>query len=414
MDKIIFKRWMPVAAAVAIQLCLGTAYIWSVFQENIAIALFKGVNAEASLTFSLLLAMLAIGGVFSGLLQKKYSTRSVVITGGIILGFGFIAASFVTEAAPFLLWITYGVIGGIGMGFTYSTTIGVAQRWYPDKKGLITGIIVAALGLGGVIFTPFVRWLIEVLGTGAVGSGELKSFMVLGIIFIVVCTIGGMFMLNPPKDYAPANYVPKVSKSITTTDYSPKQMLKTPQFYLITASLFLACMGGLMMIGFAMPIAKARDMGDAAVIGVLVISLFNSVGRLTWGWVSDKLGRKTTILILLAGTAILSLLVNSATSYMIFVLIGLIGFFYGGFLSNFPALTADYFGPKNVGFNYGIILLGFGAGAVVSSYIAGYYRDIAQADINLMFPAFIIASIAAVAAIVLIALLKPVKQKQQA
>lgn len=219
-------------------------------------------------------------------------------------------------------------------------------------------------------------------------------------------------MINPPKDYMPKNYVPKVNKAITTLDYSPRQMIKTLQFYLITVSMFLACMGGLMMIAFAKPIAVARNMGEAAVIGVLVISLFNSVGRLTWGWISDKLGRKNTIIILLAGTAVLSLLVNAAAGYMIFVLIGLIGFFYGGFLSNYPALTADYFGAKNVGFNYGIVLLGFGAGAVVSSYIAGYFKNIAAVDINKMFPAFLIASLAAAAAILLIALLKPLKQKQ--
>jgi OFA family oxalate/formate antiporter-like MFS transporter len=412
MEKIKFKRWMPVAAAVAIQLCLGTAYIWSVFQNGVAQALFANDNASASLSFSLLLAMLSFGGVFSGLLQKKYSTRLVVIAGGLILGMGFIAASFVTASAPFLLWITYGVIGGIGMGFTYSTTIGVAQKWYPDKRGLITGIIVAALGLGGVVFTPLIEWLIRTLNDGTAGSGELKSFMVLGFIFIVVCTAGGLFMINPPKDYMPKNYVPKVNKAITTLDYSPRQMIKTLQFYLITVSMFLACMGGLMMIAFAKPIAVARNMGEAAVIGVLVISLFNSVGRLTWGWISDKLGRKNTIIILLAGTAVLSLLVNAAAGYMIFVLIGLIGFFYGGFLSNYPALTADYFGAKNVGFNYGIVLLGFGAGAVVSSYIAGYFKNIAAVDINKMFPAFLIASLAAAAAILLIALLKPLKQKQ--
>lgn len=412
MKSITIKRWMPVTAAVAIQLCLGTAYIWSVFQTGIANSLFNGDNAKASLTFSLLLAMLAVGGSFTSFLQKKMSVRGIVMSGGIILGLGFMAASFVTSNAPWLLWITYGVIGGIGMGFTYSTTIGVAQKWFPDKRGLITGIIVASLGLGGLLFTPIVESLIVAFADGNPGTGELKSFFVLGVIFITVCTIGGYFIVNPREDFKPKGFTPKVSAAITTISYSPKEMLKTPQFYLITGALFLACMGGLMMIGFAKPIAEARGMGEAAVIGVLVISMFNSVGRLFWGWVSDKLGRKNTILILLCATALMSLLVNVASGYFIFVIIGLIGFFYGGFLSNFPALTADYFGPKHVGHNYGIILLGFGAGAIISSYIAGHFKNVAADDINLMFPAFIIASVAAVVAIVLLVLLKPIKQKE--
>lgn len=169
-----------------------------------------------------------------------------------------------------------------------------------------------------------------------------------------------------------------------------------------------------MMINFTKPIAIAKGVGAAAAIGVMVISLFNSLGRLFWGWVSDKLGRKNTIIILLCGTAVLSLFVNLVNGVFIFMLIGLIGFFYGGFLSNYPALTADYFGPKYMAFNYGIVLLGFGVGAVISSYIAGYFRNIAQeaGDINRMFPAFIIASSAAAIAIVLILFLKPIRKKQ--
>lgn len=402
-------RWVPVAASVAIQICLGTAYIWSVFQNGIATGLFGGDNTKAGLAFSLLLATLTVGSTLSGFLQKWIKIRTIIITGGIVLGLGFILASFVKPNAPWLLWVTYGIMGGIGMGLTYSTTIAVSQKWYPDKRGLITGIIVAALGLGGVIFTPVVEALIKAFDTGAAGSGELKSFLVLGIIFLAVCTTGGFFVVEPPKDYKPAGWTPKASPSISNINLTPKQMFRTYQFYLIIASFLLACMGGLMMINFAKPIAIAKGMANVAAIGVVIISLFNSVGRLFWGWMSDKLGRKKTIIILLCGTTVLSLFVNLASGFFIFILIGLIGFFYGGFLSNYPALTADYFGPKYVAFNYGIVLLGFGVGAVVSSYIAGYFKNLAATNINLMFPAFIIASAAAAVGILLIALLKPIK-----
>lgn len=399
------NRVIPVIAAIAIQLCLGTAYVWSIFQNGIASSIFGGDNAAAGLTFSLLLATLTIGSTIGGKLQDKYGPRNIVIVGGLILALGFFSASFVKPSAPWMLWITYGIMGGVGMGFTYSTTIACVQKWYPDKRGFITGIIVAALGFGGVVFTPIIELLIKFFG--GTGVGEFKTFMVLSLIFAVVCTIGGLFIKNPPRDYRPQGYSPPAASAVNANkDYSPSQVLRMPQFYILTVTLMLACMGGLMMIGFAKPIAIAKGMAQTATIGVLTISMCNSFGRLFWGWVSDKLGRKNTIIILLSGTAIVALFVNLATGYLIYLLIGVIGFFYGGFLSTFPAFTADLFGSKYMATNYGMVLIGFGVGAVVSSYIAGYFKNIAAKDINLMFPAFIIASIAAVVGIIFILLLK--------
>jgi OFA family oxalate/formate antiporter-like MFS transporter len=405
-------------AAIAIQLTLGIAYIWSVFQTGIANSLFGGDNAAASLTFSLLLATLTIGSVIGGKLAVKYSTRRVVFIGGIILSFGFFLASLVTANNPWLLWVTYGTMGGIGMGFTYSTTIACAQKWYPHKKGFVTGIIVASLGFGGVVFTPIVERLIEVFGGAGMQDyigGEPRTFMVLSVIFLSVCTVGCLFLKNPPEGYMSNNTASPTATTKIIVDYTPSQMLKSGKFYLVTGALFLACMGGLMMIGFAKPIAVAKGLEATATIGVLAISMFNSIGRLVWGMVSDKLGRKNTIIILLSASAVLSLFVNMATGNMIYVLIALIGFFYGGFLSTFPSLTAELFGPKHMASNYGFVLLGFGAGAVISSQIAGHFRNVAAMadDINRMFPAFVIASSCAVVAIVLITILKVIRKKER-
>jgi len=397
-------------AAIAIQLTLGVAYIWSVFQTGIADSLFGGDNAAAGLTFSLLLATLTLGSVIGGKLAVKYSTRIVVFAGGIILSIGFFLASFVTENNPWLLWLTYGTMGGVGMGFTYSTTIACVQKWYPHKKGFVTGIIVAALGFGGVVFTPVVEILITAFG--GTGMGEPKTFMVLSFIFLIVCSAGSLFLINPPAGFIA--YTASFSASAEIKDYSPSQMLKSVKFYLLTGAFLLACMGGLMMIGFAKPIAVAKGLEATATIGVLAISMFNSIGRLTWGMVSDKLGRKNTIIILLSGTAVLSLFMRAASGNWIFVLIALIGFFYGGLLSSFPSLTADLFGAKHMSTNYGIVLLGFGAGAIISSQIAGFYRNAAINDINLMFPAFVIASICAAAGIVLMLILKAIRIKEKA
>ena len=416
------NRWIPVIACVIIQLCLGTAYIWSVFQSGIAKSLFDGDNAKAALTFSLLLGVLTFGSTIGGMLQDKFTPKPVVMGGGIILGLGFFLASYTTGAAPWMLWITYGVLGGFGMGMIYSTLIATCQKWFPDKRGMITGLIVSALGFGGVIFTPIARSLIKTVG-------ELQTFAWLGIIFIVVCVGGSFFVKNPPAGFKPDGWVrPESKHNIIHQDFKPSEMIRTPQFYIVTATLMLACMAGLMMIGFASPIAVAKGLTpEIAAIGVMIISIFNSFGRLFWGWVSDKLGRKNTIMLLLLATAAIILLVNMASGYMILALIAVVGFSYGGFLGVFPALTADFWGSKNMGMNYGIVLLGFGVGAIASSYVAGYFKNLANVktvvdgvtkvtvDLTLMQPAFIIASIAAVAGLILIALLKaPLKKDEVA
>jgi len=378
-----------IVAAIAIQLIIGVAYIWSVFQTGVAESIFDGNHAAAALTFSLLLATLTLGSVVGGLLAAKFSTRVIIFSGGIILSLGFFLASFVTSSFPWLLWVTYGVMGGVGMGFTYTTTIACAQKWYPHKKGFVTGIIVSALGFGGVVFTPIVEHLIVVFG--GEGIGEPRTFMVLSAIFLVVCSVGSIFLKTPPEGYMQDKVVSLTTAKIAR-NYTPTEMISTPQFWLLMPTFLLACMGGLMIIGFAKPIAVAKGLEATATIGVLAISMFNSVGRLFWGYMSDKLGRIRTIIILLSGSAVISLIILPMDGYWIYVLIGLVGFFYGGLLSNFPALTADLFGQKNLATNYGIVLLGFGAGAIISSQIGGYFKNIAADDINLMYPAFLIVS----------------------
>ncbi|HOJ47820.1 MAG TPA: MFS transporter [Bacillota bacterium] len=184
------NRWIPVIAGIAIQLCLGTAYIWGVFQKGVAVYLFNGNNADAGHAFSILLSMLTFGSTIGGYLQNKFSTRPVVITGGVVLALGFFLASFTPPSAGWLIWVTYGVIGGFGMGMTYSTTIACCQKWFPDKRGFITGIIVSALGFGGVVFTPVAEFLIKTTGGGVDGIGELLSLRWFSLIFLVVCMHG--------------------------------------------------------------------------------------------------------------------------------------------------------------------------------------------------------------------------------
>ncbi len=395
------NRNFALVATIAIQLCVGVAYIWSVFQSGIATSLFAGDNTSASYTYSILLAVLGFGSIIGGKLVPKITIKYVVMIGGFLMSLGFFLASLTTPEFPQALWLTYGVIGGISMGFVYSPTIACVQKCFPEKKGLVTGLVVAALGLGGVVFTPVVEAIIA--ANGGVGVGELAAIRIISIVFLVICTIGSLFLYTPEQKITTTNG--SVSDDLTAT-----QVIKTSEFYLIAFAMMLACIGGLMMIGFAKPIAEGRGMGEVASIGVLMISIANAAGRLSWGAISDKLGRINTLLILMVGSAVLPLLINFAQGYLIFVLIGFIGFFYGGLLSTFPSLTAETFGAKNSATIYGMVLVGFGIAALISSNLGGYYKNIAADNIDMMFPAFAIAAACSLVAVFLIVVLAK-KQK---
>jgi MFS transporter, OFA family, oxalate/formate antiporter len=391
------NRWVPVFAGIAVQLCLGTVYIWGVFQPAV-VGLFKWQQATAALTFSVVLGSFVIGSTLGGMIQDKFSPRPVIIGGGIILSIGVFLASFTVADRPWWLWGSYGLIGGFGMGTTYTTIIACCQKWFPDRRGLITGLIVSALGFGGFIFTPIARQLI--------GSyGVLATFVWFSVIFCAVCLAGSVFLVNPPDGYKPEGWTAPAAKkgAHIVQDFSSAAMVRTPQFYMVTFTLMLACAAGLMVIPFAKVLGTQGGLSEtAATSGVMIIALFNSFGRLFWGAMSDKLGRKNTILALLLVAGVTMLFLAAAKSFLILGLIAIIAFMYGGYLGVFPALTADYFGIKNMGMNYGLVLLGFGVAAVASPFIAGYIKD-ATGGFN---TSFLITSIASFSGAVLIFFLK--------
>ena len=543
-------------ATIMIQLTVGLAYIWSAFQIGVADRLFNESQGLASLTFSLLIASLTISSVFGGRLAAKFGTKVVVIAGGIITGIGFITAGLVQPYiggvwTGWLLWITYGILGGAGMGFTYATTIACTQKWYQHKRGLVTGLVVAALGLGTVAFTPLVEHLVQnfysIISNWQAGrsdgfvaglGGESFTFMILGGIILVVGVVCGLFMKNPPEGYMKDRLPGKIKEcenctpptgqisdsvqrsngqkilvarqylesqglseekndvlennqskeqvvlasagenndslkqtvlvsdnggQVPNTDdltaqeeedcvpcdkpivygltptirkikrpkprefvfrnLTPLQMLKKGQYYLITFAFLLATMGGLMLINFARPIAQLHGLDDVggtnlAFLAILAVGISNAGGRLLWGAISDKLGRINTIFILLGVTAALApfvAIVPPPYSPVVFVIIAIIGLCYGGILAIFPALTAELFGSKNLATNYGFVLLGFGAGAIIASQILAPFANRAMQSLAYnptgngvleMLPAFIIAAAAAFVASMLLMTVK--------
>jgi len=399
------NRWIPVIASIFIQLCLGTAYIWGVFQSYLIIskatpnALFGWPATYGTFAYAALLLVLTLGSTVGGKIQQKLKHPSAVImAGGIILGIGFFLAQFTTESTPWLLWISYGVLGGFGMGMAYTTTIGTCQKWFPDKRGMVTGIIVSALGFGGLIFTPIAEALIGRFNV-------LKTFAIFGGLFIVVTVIGSFFIKNPPEGYKPAGWTPPAAKpGVNVHNFTPSQVLKTPQFYMVAVAFMCATAAGSMMIPMAKILGLQPTSGltkEAAVAGVMIIAGCNSFGRLFWGWTSDKLGRRKTILVLMVLACLSIISISFTTGYWMLAVIAVIGFSYGGFLGVFPALTADFWGPKYVATNYGMILFGFGIGAVASSFTVAY---LSQA--KAFSTAFLIAGIASVLGFIIMFVLK--------
>ena len=364
-----FNRWMIVVGAVLIQLCLGGIYIWSVFRKPLEKAIEDGglglSPSQATLPFSLVLIFFAIATVIGGRWQDKAGPRLVASVGGILLGAGMLLAAF-GKSFP-MLAIGYGVIGGLGIGFTYVCPISTGIKWFPDKRGLITGLAVAGFGAGALILAPVARSLIDSIGI-------FSTLATLGTIFLIVVVAAAMLLRNPPEGWAPAGWTPPAKSQMTKESFSTGQMLRTPQFYLIWIMYFFGCLAGLMIIGQTSPIGQelAGLTAAAAAGAVMLLSIFNGVGRIFWGRVSDALGRMKTLSVMftLCGIAMLLYTVIQAFPPYYWIGVSVVGLCFGGYLALFPAVTADFFGTKNIGANYGFVFMAYGVGGLLGPQFA--------------------------------------------
>lgn len=346
------------AGALLIQVCLGAVYIWSVFKAPL-MEQFGWAAAPTSFTFSITILVFAVTTIIAGKLQDKIGPRWVATAGGVLYALGLILASKTTSIT--YLYMTFGVIGGMGIGAGYVCPLATCVKWFPDKKGLITGLAVAGFGLGGMVFTPVANALKDAVGL-------MNSFAYLGIIYGICVILGAQVLQNPPAGYKPAGWnppAPASGKAAGSSDFSTGQMIKSPQFYIIWLSFFFGSVAGLMIIANALPIAQAQGLSAAlAASAVMTVALFNAAGRIMWGVISDKMGRTKTLMLifLICGVTMLSLKI--LTGVMILIGVSLVGFCFGGFLAVYPSLTADYYGTKSYGMNYGTVFLSYGVGAV--------------------------------------------------
>ncbi len=408
----VMNRWFVVIGAVLMQLALGAIYAWSVFTPPLTEAGWS--KTETQIVFSVGLAFFAIVMVWAGKQLKTLGPRKLAIASGIVLGGGyFLAGLFGGTSFPALV-IFIGVIGGSGIGLGYVVPIAVGMRWFPDKKGMITGLAVAGFGFGAMGWVKMAgAWghLIENLGLPA-------TFMIYGVAFAAMIIIGGIVMIFPPDGWKPEGYEEAAldasgQAAEGTVNFESGQMLKKPQFYLIWLTFFVGASAGLMSIGLmklypmeALQAAGYSELQASALAGTAMavfFSLANGLGRIGWGLISDKLGRKLSIAIMTGtqGIVVLAFTFMAGVPALLFLGAALIGFNFGGNFALFPAMTADTFGTKNVGDNYPFIFLSYGVGGIVGPVLGGMLGDLGN------FPlAFTILGIACIAGAIMISMVK--------
>jgi len=417
-----FNRWWIVLGAILVQVCLGAIYAWSVFRKPLETEL--GITpTQASLPFSFVLIFFALATVIGGRLQDRFGPRLIAIIGGVLLALGMVLASFAQSILVLIL--AYGVISGIGIGFAYVCPISAGVKWFPDKRGLITGLAVAGFGAGAFFVAPLAAGLIAGSPYNLLGAnlfdlpklGVFTTFRWLGLGYLVLVVLGGLILRNPPKGYRPAGWTPPAAQPGQTgrlsADFASGQMLATWQFWAIWLMYFVGAGTGLMMIGQTSPIAQelARFDKSTAAIGVSVLAIFNTLGRIFWGRVSDSIGRSRTLFImyLINAVAVFGYFLIPSTPFLFWLGIALVGATFGGYLAIYPAVNADYYGTKNAGINYGFIFTAYGVGGLLSNILAPRVKEITG---NYNF-AFILTGLLCLAAALASFVLKPPAARQQ-
>lgn len=363
MKKSSTNRWLVVVGTVIAQLGLGTIYTWSLFNQPLVDKFGFQLN-EVAITFSITSFALALSTLFAGKLQDKLGIRKLISISGLLLGFGLILTSM--DSSLKMFYVTAGIIVGVADGIAYITTLSNCIKWFPDKKGLASGISIGAYGSGSLIFKYINGGLISNLGVS-------QAFLYWGIISMILIVVGAQFL----KD-APSVNTNSIDNS-TIKEFSVREMLKTKKAYALFLILFSACMSGLYLIGIV------KDIGvqlvgltpEIAANAVAMVAIFNTAGRLILGTLSDKLGRLKVVMFALSVTTISVFILSFVQlNYLIFsTCVCSIAFCFGGNITVFPAIVGDLFGVKNQTKNYGVIYQGFGLGAISASFISSITGD---------------------------------------
>lgn len=364
------KRWGIAFAAVIMQIALGAVYAWSVFRKPLT-AKFGWSIEQVTLTFTIAIFVLGFAAFFGGLWSSRSGPRIVAVTGGVLYGAG-VALASLSNHGLWWLYLTYGVIGGIGLGFGYIIPIATIVKWFPDKRGLMTGIAVGGFGAGALITAPVATRLIASVGV-------LNTFLYLGIAYLVITVLTGLMMQNPPEGWRPEGWEPSATlqKTASARDFTLAEALRTWQWWALWLLLFLNTSAGISVISQEAPMfQELAGVTAAAAAGMVGIVAFgNGAGRIFWAWVSDLIPRRFVFLIMFLLQAVLFwILPGVSTQTSLTGVAFVILLCYGGGFGTMPAFTADYFGPKFAGTIYGLMLTAWGFASAFGPLLIAHTR----------------------------------------
>jgi MFS transporter, OFA family, oxalate/formate antiporter len=361
------NRWRVVVGGVLMNLALGSLYAWSVFVAPLEKE-FGWKRAQTSLVFTIAVVTFAVTFIFGGRLQDRRGPRPAALVGAVLVSLGFFLTSLTSSLT--YLYLVFGVIVGAGNGFGYATPIPVASKWFPDKRGLVVGLMVGGYGAGSAIIGPLATHLIE-------SVGWRTTFQVLGAAFLVMGTAGAFLMANPPAGYRPPGWTPPPSAG-ARRDFTTADVLRTSQFYLLWVAYCLGTTAGLMTISQLVPFGRSAGLAATAAAFALTVGAFgNAGGRILSGWLSDSLGRLTTlrIMVLVSAIAMPLLFAVREELALFYLLVAIVYWCYGTQLSVFASTTADFYGTRNLGTNYGALFTAWGAAGIIGPFIAGRVFD---------------------------------------
>src|SRR5438067_4086030 len=367
------NRWVIAIAGVFLQIALGAVYAWSVFRIPLS-KQFGWSISQVTFTFTISIFVLGFAAFFGGLWMNRVGPRTVALTAGTFYGLGVFLASFSANKL-WWLYLSYGVIGGIWVGLGYIVPVGTLVKWFPDRLGLITGIAVGGFGAGALITAPVATRLIQSVGV-------LSTFAYLGVAYLIVTIIAGMFMQNPPEGWQLEGWKPSALQTSQRAghDYILGEALKTWQWWALWMLLFLNTCAGIAVISQEAPIFQELTKVSAVVAGSMVgiASLGNAAGRVFWAWVSDLITRRFTFLFMFILQVLLFWFLPSITTASLMTIVTFVVLMcYGGGFGTMPAFTADYFGPKNVGPIYGLMLTAWSFASAVGPLFIARMRETA-------------------------------------
>ena len=415
------NRWWIVAGGILIQLCLGAIYAWSAFTGLLTDDPYGFTRTQTQVIFAVgLMSFAGFMALIAGRWQRRSGPRIVALTGGLVLGLGYVIAGL-SGTSFWGMLLGVGLLGGAGIGLAYVCPIAALVKWFPDKKGLITGLAVAGFGFGALIWIKltegFVFGPVNLTpgweGLYGMGWSVNDVFLLYGLLFAVLVGIGSLAMINPPEGFKPAGWEPPTGKAADLAggvDFSEREMIATPQFWSLFFIFLVGATAGLMIIGIIRLfgceclIAQGLSEPEALLATGTAMGLFyalaNGLGRILWGRISDSLGRRLSIALMsaLQGVTMIAFFYIAGSEIGLYVGATIIGFNFGGNFALFAAATADYFGNKNVGTNYPLVFLAYGFGGIVGPILGGYMGDL-QAWEWAFIPAGIACLIAAVLAL---------------